>query len=49
MLKLNGKIYDSYFGLPQIISLLAFNKELSTLSVSSLKEKLLNKLTYENE
>lgn len=38
LIKIGKKIYDSHIGLPQIVSLLAFNEELTPLTISNMRE-----------
>lgn len=49
MIKIGDKIYDSYFGLPQIISLLAFDRELSSMCMNNMKQNLQNALSEEQD
>jgi phosphatidate phosphatase PAH1 len=39
MLKIDGQIYDSYFGLPQVMSLLAFDQELDEQAVKEMLDQ----------
>lgn len=40
MFRINSKIYDSYYGIPQLISKVVYRQELSPYSLSNLKQNL---------
>ena len=42
MIRIGTKIYDRYFGLPQLFAKLVFKQELSQYSITNLKNNLLN-------
>lgn len=48
-MSVGNKIYDSYIGIPQILSLLVFDKELTPFSISKMAHKELEpKLSFTN-
>jgi phosphatidate phosphatase LPIN len=49
MIKIGDKMYDSYFGIPQIISLLAYDRELSSMGMNTMKQNLQQEFNDEQE